>query len=342
MWFTTPLPMRSLGAIVSTGGRPVTEASLKEKGASGAPETRQRIVALFRPYSLESTTQPRAIDETLAAPLPRGASVYLTSLPGAAREALVEAAARLRTAGLNPVPHLSARSFADAAELDQCLGRLAAEAGVRQALVIGGDIDRPRGAFASSRALIATGLLARHGIEAAGLAAYPDGHPRISGEVLTQELAAKIGLLRGQGIAPYLVTQFCFEAAPIRALLERIAAQFPDVPMHIGLAGPAKLSTLLRYAASCGIGTSLRALRRQASLTRLMTESGPESVIAELAHDSAAGRTITQLHFFTFGGVKRTAQWAQAIASGAFTLLPDGSGLRLDGLVESDDTSHIA
>lgn len=302
---------------------------------------RERLASLFAPYSLESTTQPRSIDTVLAAPLRRGTSVYLTSLPSDAPGAMVEAARRLRRGGLNPVPHLSARSFSALADLDDRVARLAAEAEVRQVLVIGGDIDRPRGSFSSGRELIATGLFEKHGIRSVGLAAYPEGHPRIAAAVLDQELAAKIATLQARGIAPYIVTQFCFDAAPIAALLTRCAARFPGIPVHLGLAGPAKLTTLLRYAASCGIGASLRALRGGTGLSKLMTESGPEPILASLARDDAACAAIAQLHFFTFGGVKRTAQWAQAMAHGAFALTPDGMGLIVEALAEIDTAHHM-
>ena len=319
----------------------MTEALLQQEHAGAGAARRASIAALFRPYSLESTTQPRAVEDTLGASLPRGTSVYLTSLPGASPEDLVAAAIRLAAAGLNPVPHLAARAFLSTAAADQCLERLVAEARVRQALVIGGDLDQPRGSFIASRDLIETGLLEKHGITTVGLAAYPEGHARIPEEVLARELAAKIAALKSRGIAPYIVTQFCFEAPPIAALLARLAVQFPAIPVHIGLAGPAKLSTLLRYAASCGIGSSLRALRRQASLTKLMTMAGPEPVIAALASDALARAATTQLHFFTFGGIGRTAAWAEAIARGAFALAPDGSGLRVD-LAGSDAPSQGA
>lgn len=275
-----------------------------------APETRARISALIAGCSLESTAHRRSVADACAAPLACGTSVYVTALPGDTPGALIEAATRLRTAGLEPVPHLGARYFAGAGELDACLARLVAEAGVRQVLAIGGDIDRPRGSFASSRDLIATGLLEEHGIARVGLAAYPEGHKRIPGRMLDDELAAKIALLRERGLAPYVVTQFCFEAAPIEEFLTRFAADFPDVPVHIGLAGPAKVSTLLKYAAACGIGTSLRALSRRMSLGKLLTGSGPEPIISMLARNACASRQIARLHFFTFGGIRRTAEWA--------------------------------
>lgn len=279
-------------------------------GDDESPDIRARIRALIANCSLESTTRQRAIDEALAAGLASGTHVYVTALPGDAPGAALEAARRLRRAGLEPVPHLGARYVTNSAELDERLRSLVAEAGVRQVLAIGGDIDRPRGPFASSRDMIATGLFEKHGIARVGLAAYPEGHSRIPASELAAALAAKIAMLKARGVAPYIVTQFCFDAAPIEAYLARLAADFPDVPVHIGLAGPAKVSTLLKYATACGVGASLRALSRRLSLGKLLTEAGPEPVITALARNTDVSRRIARLHFFTFGGIARTALWA--------------------------------
>jgi methylenetetrahydrofolate reductase (NADPH) len=289
----------------------LNEALLGQEGREETvPEMRARMSALIAGCSLESTAHQRSIAEACTAPLAQGTSVYVTALPGDGPGAMIEAATRLRRVGLEPVPHLGARYFAGTAELDTCLARLVAEAGVRQVLAIGGDIDRPRGSFASSRDLIMTGLLEKHGIARVGLAAYPEGHKRIPARLLDEELAAKIAMLRERSLAPYVVTQFCFEAGPIEKFLTRFATDFPTVPVHVGLAGPAKVSTLLKYAATCGIGTSLRALSRRMSLGKLLTESGPEPIIAALARNTHTSRQIARLHFFTFGGIRRTAEWA--------------------------------
>ena len=296
--------------------------ALRQEDESAA--IRARIAALVRGCSLEVTAKPAAVAAAVAAPLPRGSCVYITTLAGDTVAAMVGAAAALRRAGLEPVPHLGARYLRDRAALDDALARLRGEAQVEQVLAIAGDIARPHGAFAASRDLIETGLLERHGLKRVGIAGYPEGHPRLAAERLAEARAAKIASLKARGIAPYVVTQFCFEAAPLRDYVAAHAARHPDVPLHLGLAGPAKLATLLKYAASCGIGTSLKALRRNAGMTRLLSESGPESVIATLAEDEAAAARIARLHFFTFGGVARTARWAAAIASGAFAVDRDG------------------
>lgn len=298
-----------------------------------AAPLRARIAALVAGASLEVTAKPRAIAAALAAPLAKGTSVYITALADDTAQAMVAAAAELRRAGLEPVPHLGARYFADRAALDDVLARLRGEAGVEQVLAIGGDIARPRGPFQSSHDLIATGLLERHGIARVGLAGYPEGHPRLAPERLDEERALKIARLKAVGIAPYIVTQFCFDAVPIRSFLARHAARHPEVPVHLGLAGPAKLATLLNYAASCGIGASLGALRRNGAMTRLFVESGPEPVITALAQDEASAARIARLHFFTFGGFRRTARWAAAIAEGAFALDQGGARFRVTASV---------
>jgi methylenetetrahydrofolate reductase (NADPH) len=311
MWFTRPLPECSLRRAGAQPEAALNEAMLGQEGwDETAPETRARISALIAGCSLESTTHQRSIAEACTASLAQGTSVYVTALPRDTPGAMIEAAKQLWKAGLNPVPHLGARYFAGAAELDACLARLVAEAGVRQVLAIGGDIDRSRGSFASSRDLIMTGLLEKHGIARVGLAAYPERHKRIPPKLLDEELAAKIAMLRARGLAPYVVTQFCFEAGPIEKFLTRFPSDFPDVPVHVGLAGPAKVSTLLKYATACGIGTSLRALSRRLSLGKLLTESGPEPIIAALARSTQTSRQIARLHFFTFGGIRRTVEWA--------------------------------
>lgn len=292
----------------------------------GAGLVSARVSALVQGCSLEATAKPRAIAAASAAPLPKGTCVYITALPDDTPDAMIAAATQLRQAGLEPVPHLGARYFADRGSLDECLARLAGEAQVRQVLAIGGDIERPRGIFRSSRELIETGVLERHGIARVGIAGYPEGHPRVAPELLEAERAAKIASLKARGIAPYVVTQFCFDAAPLKDFLTRHAARFGDVPVHVGLAGPAKATTLLKYAASCGIGASLRALKRNVSMTRLLRESGPEAVIAALAQDDAAASRVARLHFFTFGGFERTARWAQAVAEGAFSFDQDKAG----------------
>ncbi|MGH7089361.1 MAG: hypothetical protein ACREFQ_10730, partial [Stellaceae bacterium] len=246
-----------------------------------------------------------------------GTRVYITALPSVPLEASIDAAIGLRRAGLEPVPHVGARYIAGRGALDAFLGRLANDAGVTQALLIGGDVARPAGPFASSLDLLRTGALRKAGIRRLGLAAYPEAHPRIARDALEAALAAKIARARDDDISVYAVTQFCFAPEPIRGWLQRFAARHGDVPVHVGLPGPATVATLVRYGVACGIGASLGALRRSTGLGRLLAEADPDATIAALTCDAQAAACIAQLHFFTFGGVRRTTEWLRAFTSEA-------------------------
>ncbi|HUB95151.1 MAG TPA: methylenetetrahydrofolate reductase [Stellaceae bacterium] len=248
------------------------------------------------------------VGDVIDAPLEPGTSVYLTALPGDRPQDILSTATRLKEAGLNPVPHLGARYVARHDDLDRLMRGLRA-VGVSQVLVIGGDLDRPCGPFSSALDLLGTDAFRRAEFRRVGLAAYPEGHPRIPPPVLAEAMACKIDFLRRRGVAPYVVTQFCFAAAPIAAWLDRFAEAFPDIPVHVGLAGPARIGTLLKYGVACGIGASLRAVRRNAGIARLITEIDPAPIIRDLWTIVAPARRPAQFHFFTFGGIARTVNW---------------------------------
>jgi methylenetetrahydrofolate reductase (NADPH) len=233
----------------------------------------------------------------------------------------------LRRAGFVPVPHVAARALVGFTQLNDFLARLAGEAGVEETLVIAGDLGRPAGPFHGAFEILATGLFERHGIRRIGIAGYPEGHPRIGRRALEDALAAKLGLARQNGLRPQIVTQFGFEAAPMVGFLGWCREPGIDAPVRLGLAGPASIATLAKFAVRCGVGRSLGALTgRHAAVARLLTETGPERVIDELVAAEAAGIAIAGLHFFTFGGVRRTAAWIDQVASSEAT---SSAGFRL-------------
>jgi methylenetetrahydrofolate reductase (NADPH) len=269
--------------------------------------------ALLHGFSIEASSGEVAI-EAAASHLAPGSDVYLNWLPGDHHHRAVAAAASLRRGGLNPVPHVAARYLTGLTQLQDFLARLAGEAGVMQALVIGGDRERPVGPFETSLQLLETGLFEKHGITRVGIAGYPEGNPRISTQMLATALRAKLDRAAQAGLAPYIVTQFCFEAQPIVAWARALRDGGVTAPIRVGLAGPAGLATLMKFALRCGVGNSIRALSlRGPAIARLLTESGPERVIDELAHAAAADPALgfAGLHFFSFGGFTRTADWAR-------------------------------
>jgi methylenetetrahydrofolate reductase (NADPH) len=106
-----------------------------------------------------------------------------------------------------------------------------------------------------------------------------------------------------------VVTQFGFEVQPI---VQWIGGH-SECPVHVGIAGPASVATLAKFAIRCGIGASLRALARgHTAFARVLVEAGPDDLVQDLA---ASDVPIAGLHVFTFGGVRRTAEWMRSAVS---------------------------
>jgi methylenetetrahydrofolate reductase (NADPH) len=64
-------------------------------------------------------------------------------------------------------------------------------------------------------------------------------------------------------------------------------------------------------------------------LTKLITVAAPDELIVGLAayKKRNAQTLMAGIHFFPFGGLKRTADWANKIVEGQFELTADRSGL---------------
>jgi methylenetetrahydrofolate reductase (NADPH) len=281
---------------------------------------RTDLAALLRGYSVEVTARGAAAAEVCLAHLATGTEVYVAFTPRDTHHGIVDTAIRLQAAGFVPVPHVTARKVASFTQLNDFLARLAGEAGVTRALVLGGDADRPTGPYRSSLQALESGLFQRHGIRRIGLACYPEAHRKIDAAALDEALAAKLDLVRRAGLEAWLVSQFCFEAAPIVRFAERLRAEGVDAPLRVGLAGPADLRRLWKYGLYCGIGNSIRALGpRVDAVANLLARQTPDTVVADLAvalrRDPALG--IAGIHIFTFGGVASAASWANAIVAAA-------------------------
>ncbi len=284
-------------------------------------------MALVSGASLEMSPRERDAIPEAADFLAPGTEVFVSSPPAVSHHDIVGAAVALRRHGFEPVPHVAARTLVGFTQLNDLLARAAGEAGVRRALVIGGDLDPPAGPFHAGLDLLALGLFEKHGFTRIGLAAYPEGHPRIAQSTLDHAFAAKLALVRQARIDVHAVTQFVFDAAPVLDWLRALRAHEPSLPVRVGLAGPAGIATLARYAVRCGIGHSIGALARHGtSIARLVTESGPEPVVRQLA---AAQAGLSGIHLFSFGGFPRTARWLRAVTEGDFRVTDDTPGFRV-------------
>ncbi len=248
----------------------------------------------------------------IAALLPAGTPVYVNHLPRHRLRETVPTLVAARDAGLEPVPHIAARRIADRAELQDYLVRATGEAGVRKALILGGDEIKAAGPFADGAQLIREGGLARAGLREIGLPGYPEGHPRIPSAELERAFAGKLSLVAEQGMGAYVLTQFSFAPARVVEFCAGLARSAPEVPVYVGMAGPTNPVALLRFAQRCGVSASLRALRSQGmDAVRLVTHTDPADQLAALAHYCAAHAdcNVVGMHLFTFGGVAASARW---------------------------------
>jgi methylenetetrahydrofolate reductase (NADPH) len=272
--------------------------------------------------SIEITAREAAGVGEAAAGLPGGASVYLTWLPGADPDDLVEAAADVRAAGFEPVPHLAVRRIDGRGTLDRLLGRLTDEAGVEDVLVIAGGAEAPAGPYASSMDVLRSGLLERHGVRRAGVAGHPEGSPDIPPEAARAALREKNAFAAGSALELRIVTQFALAPEPYVAWEGAARADGNRLPVHAGLPGVTSPARLLRFGVACGVGASLDRLRKQTGgLVRLATTRAwrPDEIARGIAEAAAADpeSRFAALHLFTFGSVRESVAWlADARAAG--------------------------
>ncbi len=289
---------------------------ITERAAVAELPPRERAAALIAACSIELSPREVLAENALREQLDPGATVFVSHPASVTHHDIVAACVKLRRAGFVAVPHVAARRLASFTQARDFLQRARADAQIASALVVGGDPDRPMGPFADGLDLLATGVVEESGLAEVILPGYPEGHPRIDRRTLARALRAKLALARARGLHTSLVSQFAFEAAPIRRWLAALRAEDILCPVRIGVAGPASIATLAKFAVRCGIGASLRALGRgHTAFARIMVEAGPDRLIEALAAAEDPTAPVESLHLFAFGGLRRTADWIRAKAA---------------------------
>jgi methylenetetrahydrofolate reductase (NADPH) len=212
------------------------------------------------------------------------------------------------------VPHIPVRAIADAPALARLLRDLAAQARVREVLLIAGDAPRAAGPYESVADALRDSAFRDSGIRRVSFAGHPEGHPRVAMETIRRAEREKAAIAEEQDLQATFVTQFVFEPEPLLAWARDMRAEGVRARLVAGLAGPAKLSALFKYALRCGVGPSIRALgTNTATVAELVGDQGPLAMMRALAdrHGSFDG-----MHFYGFGGFLRTCEWLAEIASG--------------------------
>ncbi|HWK41840.1 MAG TPA: methylenetetrahydrofolate reductase [Croceibacterium sp.] len=262
-------------------------------------------------YSLEMTAKEiEGIRE--AAPLIRpGTQVAVTFLPGEELEQRVEAAVVVRELGFEPIVHLSARRIESEEQLDWYLGEITTKAKVKRVFIIAGDPPEPEGPYSTSLQIIETGLLQKHGIEIVGIGGHPEGHPNNTPAELWDWMERKIAAIRAGNMVPLVVTQFAFDDDAIVEWVGEMRQRGIDVPVRLGVPGPAGIKRLLGFAKRCGVGASASVMKKYGiSLTNLIGSAGPDKLVDSLDKKlSQEEHGRVRLHFYPFGALTASAEW---------------------------------
>ena len=286
----------------------------KDSKDTGTAAQAAEMEAFLKGYSIEVMPRTAEKVEDFRAILPRGTRVYVAHIEGTPIEDMVATAKRIGAEGFDVMPHFPARIIKDKATLTDWVARYK-DVGVRQGLLLAGGVANPVGDYATSMQLLESGAFA--GFDRLHVAGHPEGNKDIdpdgSDRMVMEAARWKSAFAERSDAKIAMATQFCFEAAPVIAWVDRLAAEGVKLPVHIGIAGPAKLQTLIKFAIACGVGPSLRVLQKRAmDVTKLLLPYEPTEVLAELAAHKAKtpGFGIEQVHFFPLGGIKTNAQWA--------------------------------
>jgi len=188
-------------------------------------------------------------------------------------------------------------------------------------------VDNPVGEFDCTMQILQTGLIQKYGITHIGVSGHPEGSPDISADQLAQAISQKNEFARKEGLSLYMETQFCFDPAAVLAWEKTIRQAGNQLPIRIGIPGPATIKTLFRFAQISGIGPSMRFIAKQArNVAKLMTVQSPHELLAGLAEGMAADNKclLQHFHYYPFGGFAKTAAYAKAVEQGNIRLLPKG------------------
>lgn len=272
---------------------------------------RRLMESLLTDFSLEMTGKDVAKLAEARDTIPQGTRINVAFIENEDPPMRLDAARAARRSGFVPMPHISARRLRSQAALEEFLAALAAENATENVFVVGGDPASPLGPYEDALAVIGSGLLQRYGVRHVGVSGYPEGHPAITDDALWSALEGKAAALASLGLSGSVITQFGFDADLVLNWIEAVRERGIDLPVRVGVPGPAGVRRLLSYAARFGVGTSAGIARKYGfSITNLMGTAGPDRFIKALADGFDPRRHgEVKLHFYTFGGLKTTSEW---------------------------------
>ena len=269
-------------------------------------------------FSVEVTPKAASKIENFEDYIPSGTFVYIAHIEGTPIDEMVETAKKINDQGFCAMPHFPARIIKDKNVLEDWISRYKNEANVSNALLIAGGANKPYGEYDSSIQLIESELFDKADFNNLHIAGHPEGSMDIDPDGSTtnvdQALSWKNEFSKRTDANMAITTQFSFDANSVISWANNIKEAGIDIPVHIGIAGPAKLQTLLRYSIECGVGASIKIIQKRAKdLTKLLLPYKPTNIITELATYKANNPSfnIEKVHFFPLGGIKQVSDFVK-------------------------------
>ena len=269
-------------------------------------------------FSIEVTPRAAAKIDNFADLIPKGTLIYIAHIEGTPIEEMVATAKKINEQGFSAMPHFPARIIKDKNVLQDWISKYQNEANVKNGLLIAGGANKPYGEYDSSIQLIESELFDKANFQNLHIAGHPEGNmdidPDGSTKNVDQALSWKNEFSKRTDAKMAITTQFSFDADSVISWANNLKKSGIDIPIHIGIAGPAKLQTLLKYSIECGVGASIKIIQKRAmDLTKLLLPYKPTTIITDLANYKANNPSfnIEKVHFFPLGGVKQVSDFVK-------------------------------
>ena len=259
-------------------------------------------------FSVEVTPKVLKKNKHLIQNLPKNTHIYIAHIEGFKTSDMISTAKEIANLGFIPVPHIAARQIKDKESLADLIKAYKNESGVSEALLIAGSNKNVYGKFESSLQLINTGLFDSN-FKRIYFAGHPEGNKDIeaSSVTLNDSLSLKGNFSNITDAEVVLTTQFCFDDQKVIDWANQLVIDGINLPVHIGVAGPTKLSNLMKYLIDCGVGPSIKILEDNLlGVGKLLSNYSPSIFLDSLASQISlsANTNIKKVHFYPFGGIK--------------------------------------
>ncbi len=283
--------------------------------------SKDNIISLIQGFTIE--LNPKVRFKLTSIPLDPKNHIYITYLPDASENDILETVEFVSNQKLIPITHLPARTMKDLDHVKDFLKEVRKRTDSSKILVIGGGGNQ-KGNIKSSLDILESGLLNDFGFHHIGIAGHPEGSPDINQETIDQFLNKKFELSKVKNLDFELVTQFFFNAEPFINWCEKLKAENIDLPVRVGFPGPASFKTLLNFGLMSGVGNSLNFLKKNSSkVSDLLTKTSNDEMLLDLSKYASSNTPLKSFHCFPFGGFEKTCMWLNEVQSGSFSLEND-------------------